>query len=79
MNETKLRSFTKAITWRLISIFLGISISILFVEDISLVLKMNTIFVIVGTSVQYVHERLWNKIKWGLEYEEESCSNDESL
>jgi uncharacterized membrane protein len=79
MGETKIRSLVRAITWRMFSIFLGIGISQLFVHDIELVIKMNIIFVIVGTSCQYVHERLWNRVKWGIESNEEPSSYDESM
>ena len=79
MGETKLRSLMRAITWRFISIFLGIGISQLFIHDLELVIKMNIVFIIVGTSVQYFHERFWNKIKWGIEIDEELSSDDESL
>tara|TARA_R110002051_G_C8380006_1_gene444987 strand:+ start:250 stop:489 length:240 start_codon:yes stop_codon:yes gene_type:complete len=79
MGETRTRSLVKAITWRIFSIFLGIGISMMFLHDIELVIKMNIIFVIVGTGCQYVHERLWNRTKWGIEINEELSSHDEGL
>jgi adenylylsulfate kinase len=77
MGETKIRSLVKAITWRMFSIFLGIGISMMFLRDLELVIKMNIIFVIVGTSCQYVHERLWNRVKWGIEINEKPSRDDE--
>lgn len=77
MGETKIRSLVKAITWRMFSIFLGIGISMMFLRDLELVIKMNIIFVIVGTGCQYVHERLWNRVKWGIEINEKPSRDDE--
>lgn len=67
MIETKKRSLAKALTWRVISINLGIIISLFFVTDWDLVLRMNLWFVIVGTVALYMHERVWNKVEWGRE------------
>jgi uncharacterized membrane protein len=56
MTETHTRTWTKAITWRVIATLLAA----LFV-DISLAIALN----IIQTVAYYVHERVWLKISWG--------------
>ena len=75
MIETKKRSLVKALTWRLISINLGIMVSLFFVTDWELVLRMNIWFVIVGTIALYFHERAWNKVNWGREKSNAAYTN----
>lgn len=57
MKETKLRSFTKSIIWRVISII----ITWIVVGSLSATL------IAAGLSMiaYYIHERVWNKILWG--------------
>jgi len=75
MYETKTRSFLKAILWRVISVVIGVVISMLMLDDFSVVWRMHLYFVIVGTSVQYVYERLWNKVEYGRFCEEDTENN----
>lgn len=56
MTETHTRTWTKAITWRVIATLLAA----LFV-DISLAIALN----IIQTVAYYIHERIWLRITWG--------------
>lgn len=63
--DTRARSITKAITWRISgSIVLSI-IGWLLVEDVAKVSFMTLIFNMVQLILYYFHERIWNGIEWG--------------
>ena len=65
MVESRKRSLAKAITWRIIVITVLTAVTWLFTSDaqvtVSIVIVANTINVI----VYYIHERLWERVKWG--------------
>ena len=66
MKESKKRSIVKAISYRIICIIMLALVTFLITGDI---IEMTTI-VIVFQSIQmfiyYYHERLWERIKWGI-------------
>jgi uncharacterized membrane protein len=61
-KETKKRTITKAITWRIIATLNSYIILILFVAtgNVWKAILMN----ISGFFIFYTFERIWNKIKW---------------
>lgn len=63
MNEKRIRSLTKGVIWRIVSIFLLASITYIFTKNIITVTLVtfvsNTIFLIYF----YIHERIWLRIK----------------
>ena len=65
MIDSKQRSFWKAITWRLFAIVLLSVITFVTTNDI----KFTTLITLCYHSIQvlmfFMHERLWNYIKWG--------------
>jgi adenylyl-sulfate kinase len=65
MIDSKQRSFWKAITWRLFAIVLLTIVTYATTGD----LKFTTLITLCYHSVQvfmfFIHERLWNFIKWG--------------
>lgn len=69
--ETKTRSWTKSITWRVIGIAI-LPIIMLFVnicigQDIATMALWTTIiFHAIRIILYYFHERIWLKIKWGI-------------
>lgn len=62
-KETKKRTITKVITWRIIATLNSYLILILFVAtgNIWKAILMN----ISGFFIFYVFERVWNRINWG--------------
>lgn len=66
--ETKKRSITKSIVWRLIATINGVLGALLFTNNFFQSLKIGVFANITGFILYYFHERLWNKIKWGKYY-----------
>ena len=67
--DTQLRSIVKSISWRIIAVLNGIFITFLFTHDLSKSIAIGVSANITGFVLYYIHERGWNKIKWGQEFE----------
>jgi len=61
MKETKVRSWTKSITWRIIGFI------ILFILTGSW--EVSIIFHAIRFVLYFFHERIWNKFDWGVRSE----------
>jgi uncharacterized membrane protein len=62
--STRLRSFVKALTWETSGILTFALIGLL-LGDAWETLKLGVIYFPVHTSMYFVHERIWKKVKWG--------------
>ncbi len=65
MSDTKLRSVTKTVSWRLTGTACTFIVSWLILGDISTSGTIAIIQLTFNTVIFYIHERLWNFIKWG--------------
>lgn len=65
-HETKSRSIIKSISWRIISTVNGFLITWYFTDNISGSLVISLAANFSGLVLYYVHERCWNKIKFGI-------------
>jgi uncharacterized membrane protein len=65
MTETTLRSFVKTISWRITGSFATFLISYLIVGSLILSGTIAIIQIVANTILYYIHERIWNKVKWG--------------
>lgn len=65
MAETAKRSLVKTISWRLIGSTAVLLISFFLTGNFTLAGSIATVQLIVNTLLYFIHERLWNKIKWG--------------
>ena len=63
--ESKKRSIVKTAVWRSISLINGTLVTFLFLGDISISIGISVTVNIVAVILYYLHERVWNKIKWG--------------
>lgn len=63
--ETNKRSLLKTITWRLTGSGATFLISLIISGNINLAGTIAVIQLVANTLLYYVHERIWNKIKWG--------------
>ena len=63
--ETKTRSITKAILWRLVAVTNSFVISWLFFETIAAALGAALAMNVTGLIIYYVYERVWNRVNWG--------------
>lgn len=66
MKESKRRSLAKVISWRFTATMTTIIISFIITGNTDLAVKIGVIEVLAKIALQYVHERLWFKIKFGL-------------
>lgn len=65
MKETKLRSLTKALSWRITATLLTVVIVYVYSQDASVVLLgIGITEFIVKIAWYFVHERLWLLTKW---------------
>lgn len=64
MDSNK-RSITKAITWRALASLATFIISYVVTGDFTAASGIASIQVFVNLLLYYMHERIWNKIKWG--------------
>ena len=63
--DTIVRSLVKTISWRLTGTFCTFLISFIILGDITTSSTIALIQLIFNTIMFYIHERIWNIIKWG--------------
>lgn len=62
--ETHLRTTIKAIIYRVLSVIAIICLSLAFGASTTTAGIMGLVVVIMGTTIYYIHERIWLKYKW---------------
>ena len=68
VSDTKLRSISKTISWRLTGTLCTFIVSWLILGDLITSGTIAVIQLTFNTVVFYIHERLWNFVKWGKIY-----------
>jgi len=63
--DSKVRSWTKSIVWRLIGVFILGAIVWLFTHSWAETTLITIVFHAIRTVLYYFHERVWMKISWG--------------
>ena len=63
--DSIIRSLVKTISWRLTGTFCTFLISFIILGDITTSGTIAMIQLIFNTIMFYIHERIWNIIKWG--------------
>ena len=63
--DTNTRSLVKTVTWRLTGSGATFSISWLISGDIAIAGTIAVVQIVANTVLYYVHERIWNTVKWG--------------
>jgi len=64
-SEKPLRSIVKTISWRVVGTLDTVLISWLVTGHIALALSIGSIELVTKMVLYFLHERIWNKIKWG--------------
>ena len=59
------RSLAKAVSWRLFSFIMTVTIIYLYTKNIKQAIGVGAGIDIVKTVLYYLHERLWNKVSFG--------------
>jgi uncharacterized membrane protein len=67
VHRTSKRSLVKAITYRAVIIVLDFSVIYLLTGRVDVALGFMIISNIYTTAAYFIHERIWNKITWGIE------------
>jgi uncharacterized membrane protein len=65
MTETNTRSIVKTVTWRLTGSGATFLISYIMTGNLSIAGTIAAIQITSNTVLYYIHERIWNKTKWG--------------
>lgn len=66
-NETRTRSLVKSISWRVIATLITVFVIYMFIYDVMLSVGITVVGMALSFIAYYVHERIWNKIRWQLE------------
>ena len=62
--ESKKRSLVKLLSWRVIGLIIWPIVSYIITGDLVMTGWLTGVFVSM-TGIYYIHERIWDKIKWG--------------
>lgn len=65
MNETKLRSILKTVTWRITGSGATFLIALIMTGNLAIAGTIGIVQMFSNTLLYYFHERIWNKIIWG--------------
>lgn len=65
MVETHKRSIAKAITYRILGIIITATIVYLFTKEAVLSISIGSVDALIKLFSYYLHERMWNKTKFG--------------
>ena len=65
MNEKPIRSLVKTISWRVTGSGATFAISYIVLGNFVIAGSIAIAQLISNTILYFVHERIWNKIKWG--------------
>ena len=66
MEGTRKRSVIKSIVWRIICIVVSILTTFLLTARWDLAVALGTLYNAITMVLYYFHERIWNRIKWGM-------------
>ncbi len=69
--ESSKRSWVKSITWRILGILILGAITWLYTQDLKVTTGVTLIFHTIRLVLYYYHERLWNRVDWGLKKQSE--------
>ena len=68
VSRTSKRSLVKAITYRSVIIVLDFSVIYLLTGKADVALGFMVISNLYTTAAYFIHERIWNKISWGIKH-----------
>jgi len=65
MRDTRMRSWTKSMTWRVMGIFILMGLGYLFTGNLAEASLITLSFHALRVVLYYVHERAWEHVEWG--------------
>lgn len=75
MKETKKRSITKAVTYRLAATVATFTLALIFTGSIEIATTIGLLDFVVKFTIYYLNERLWTLVSWG--YQKEKTINSQ--
>ncbi len=63
MNDSRKKSLTKTITWRIICVLVSVLTAYILTARLDIAAAIGTIYNVITMILYYFHERLWNSIK----------------
>ena len=66
MEEQRIRTIAKTISWRVIATFATMLIVYLYTREMALSIGVGAVEVVSKMALYYAHERLWSKSRWGM-------------
>ena len=64
--ESKPRSAIKAVTWRILATIFTVLIVFFFTGEWGISIGVGIFEVVIKFVAYFIHERIWNKVKWGV-------------
>lgn len=64
-SEKSERSLVKTISYRILIVISTFVVTYLLTREIKLTIEITAIANIINTILYFLHERFWNKIRWG--------------
>lgn len=65
MRESHRRSIVKALSWRFIATFITGLAALIITGEIRIAVEIGLIDTVAKFAVYYMHERIWNRLKYG--------------
>ncbi|MDP6380941.1 MAG: DUF2061 domain-containing protein, partial [Phycisphaerae bacterium] len=65
-TETHGRSIVKALAWRVLGLFILFGISYAYDGNVMRAMTVGLVFNGIRLVLYYFHERMWNRIEWGI-------------
>lgn len=66
-GETKARSLVKTVIWRIFATLVTWTVVYIFTRMIVESLEITLVAAVVSMIAYYIHERVWNLVRWGRE------------
>ena len=63
--DTHKRSLMKSIVWRLVSLIIVFTVSLLVTKSLAMATSISVVDTAIKMICYYFHERIWAKINWG--------------
>jgi adenylylsulfate kinase len=65
MKDSRIRSFVKGISWRVIATTTTMTVAYVLTGDVEIMLATGVIDVVAKLLFYYLHERVWGHVAWG--------------
>lgn len=78
-NETRLRTLTRSLTWRLSGVLIAVLLTWYITGDARMGIEVGVAYNVIWLATQYVHDRWWARVAWGTLHPEPQRGMDSSV